>query len=109
MTIKGKAYIGGIFEHPARKLGNDISQAELHAQCCKGALADAGLDALEAFHPDHDAAAVARYTRLAEQRGLLLTGGSDFHGDPAHGCTPGSVTLPAVHWQRLLHRRPASA
>ena len=43
MTIKGKAYIGGIFEHPARKLGNDISQAELHAQCCKGALADAGL------------------------------------------------------------------
>jgi len=43
MTIKGKAYIGGIFEHPARKLGNDISQAELHAQCSKGALDDAGL------------------------------------------------------------------
>jgi 3',5'-nucleoside bisphosphate phosphatase len=74
-----------------------------------GALADAGLDALEAFHPDHDAAAVARYTRLAEQRGLLVTGGSDFHGDPSHGCTPGSVTLPAVHWERLLNRRPAGA
>ena len=43
MTIKGKAYIGVIFEHPARKLGNDISQAELHAQCSKGALEDAGL------------------------------------------------------------------
>jgi acetyl-CoA C-acetyltransferase len=43
VTIKGKAYIGGIFEHPARKLGNDISQAELHAQCSKGALDDAGL------------------------------------------------------------------
>ncbi len=43
MSIKGKAYIGGIFEHPARKLGNDISQAELHAQCSKGALEDAGL------------------------------------------------------------------
>ena len=43
MTIKGKAYIGGIFEHPARKLGNSISQAELHAQCSKGALDDAGL------------------------------------------------------------------
>jgi len=43
MTIKGKAYIGGIFEHPARKLGNDISQAELHAVCLKGALDDAGL------------------------------------------------------------------
>jgi acetyl-CoA C-acetyltransferase len=43
VTIKGKAYIGGIFEHPARKLGNDISQAELHAECSKGALEDAGL------------------------------------------------------------------
>ena len=43
MTIKGKAYMGGIFEHPARKLGNTISQAELHAQCSKGALDDAGL------------------------------------------------------------------
>lgn len=43
MTIKGKAYIGGIFEHPARKLGNTISQAELHAQCSRGALDDAGL------------------------------------------------------------------
>jgi len=43
MTIKGKACIGGIFEHPARKLGNSISQAELHAQCSKGALEDAGL------------------------------------------------------------------
>ena len=26
-----------------RKLGNEISQAELHAQCSKGALEDAGL------------------------------------------------------------------
>ena len=43
MTIKGKAYIGGIFEHPARKLGNTISQAELHAQYSRGALDDAGL------------------------------------------------------------------
>ena len=70
-------------------------------------LAGAGLDALEAFHPDHDAAMVARYTGLAADLGLLVTGGSDFHGDPAHGLTPGSVTLPAPHWQRLLDRRHA--
>lgn len=70
-------------------------------------LADAGLDALEAFHPDHDAAMVARYTGLAADLGLLVTGGSDFHGDPAHGLTPGSVTLPAPHWQRLLERHHA--
>lgn len=70
-------------------------------------LGDAGLDALEAFHPDHDAAMVARYTGLAADLGLLVTGGSDFHGDPTHGRTPGSVTLPAPHWQRLLDRHHA--
>ncbi len=70
-------------------------------------LVDAGLDALEAFHPNHDAAMVARYTGLAADFGLLVTGGSDFHGDPAHGLTPGSVTLPAAHWRRLLDRHHA--
>ena len=71
------------------------------------ALAVAGLDALEAFHPDHDAGMVDRYTRLAADLGLLLTGGSDFHGDPAHGLMPGSVNLPDSHWQRLLDRHHA--
>ena len=72
-------------------------------------LKDAGLDALEAFHPDHDPATVARYRRLADDLGLLLTGGSDFHGDPAHGLMPGSVTLPAPHWERLLNRHQSRA
>lgn len=72
-------------------------------------LRDAGLDAIEAFHTDHDPATVARYTRLADDLGLLVTGGSDFHGDPAHGSMPGSVTLPAAHWQRLLDRHSTRA
>jgi hypothetical protein len=42
MSIKGKAYIAGIFEHPARKITN-MSLAHLHAECAKGALEDAGL------------------------------------------------------------------
>jgi predicted metal-dependent phosphoesterase TrpH len=70
-------------------------------------LRDAGLDALEAFHPDHDAALVERYVRRAAELDLLLTGGSDFHGDPLHGLAPGSVTLPAEHWHRLADTRPA--
>ena len=43
MTIKGKAYIAGVFEHPTRK-ADDKSLAQLHAEVAKGALADAGLD-----------------------------------------------------------------
>ena len=43
MSIKGKAYIAGIFEHPARKIAN-MSLAQLHAECAKGALEDAGYE-----------------------------------------------------------------
>jgi acetyl-CoA C-acetyltransferase len=42
MSIKGKAYIAGAFEHPTRK-ATDKSVAQLHAECAQGALADAGL------------------------------------------------------------------
>src|SRR5919202_2210560 len=42
MSIKGKAYIAGIYEHPTRK-ADDKSLAQLHAEVAKGALADAGL------------------------------------------------------------------
>ncbi|MEN0072895.1 MAG: thiolase domain-containing protein [Paracraurococcus sp.] len=42
MTIKGKAYIAGAFEHPTR-LARDKSVAQLHAECALGALRDAGL------------------------------------------------------------------
>src|SRR6201991_307357 len=42
MSIKGKAYIAGIYEHPTR-LAKDISLSQIHAQCAKGALEDAGL------------------------------------------------------------------
>ena len=42
MSIKGKAYIVGAFEHPTRK-APDKSVAQLHAEAAAGALADAGL------------------------------------------------------------------
>jgi acetyl-CoA C-acetyltransferase len=42
MTIKGKAYIAGIYEHPTR-FAPDKTVAQLHAEVALGALADAGL------------------------------------------------------------------
>ena len=42
MSIKGKAFIAGAFEHPHR-LVEDRSTAAIHAECAKGALEDAGL------------------------------------------------------------------
>ena len=69
------------------------------------AFAEAGLDALEVYHSDHDAEAVARYRLTAGRLGLLVTGGSDFHGDPTHGFEPGVATLPEDEWQRLRAAR----
>jgi acetyl-CoA C-acetyltransferase len=42
MSIKGKAYIMGAFEHPLRD-APDTSTPQLHAECAIGALKDAGL------------------------------------------------------------------
>jgi acetyl-CoA C-acetyltransferase len=42
MTLNGKAFIAGAFEHPTRR-APDKSVAQLHAECARGALDDAGL------------------------------------------------------------------
>ena len=42
MSIRGKACIAGAFEHPTRK-APDKTVPQLHAECARGALADAGL------------------------------------------------------------------
>ena len=64
--------------------------------------AEAGLDALEAFHSDHDAADTSRYLGLARDLGLGVTGGSDFHADSEHGGGgPGSVSLPSAYFEQL--------
>ena len=42
MSIRGKVCIAGAYEHPTRK-APDNTVAQLHAECARGALADAGL------------------------------------------------------------------
>ena len=66
-----------------------------------------GLDALEAYHSEHDAAATSRYIEIAGRLGLAVSGGSDFHDDPSHGPSePGAVSLPRADYERLAARRP---
>ncbi|MDW7651874.1 MAG: PHP domain-containing protein [Bacillota bacterium] len=63
---------GGIaaWAHPG--LVGDDSFLELFLSC--------GLDGLEAYHPDHSAAKSEYYRQLAKNKGLVICGGSDFHG-----------------------------
>jgi 3',5'-nucleoside bisphosphate phosphatase len=44
-------------------------------------LRDCGLNAIEAYHSDHTPADTSLYLELARKHGLLVTGGSDFHGE----------------------------
>ncbi|MBN1425100.1 PHP domain-containing protein [Candidatus Fermentibacteria bacterium] len=57
-------------------------------------LVDMGLEALEVVHPDHSRDDVQRYRRLAGRFGLIMTGGSDFHGNDKEGAqTLGRYTV----------------
>lgn len=64
-----------------------------------------GADAIEVYHPDHDAAAVGRYQAMADAARLLVTGGSDYHG-AASGRAPalGRVHLPDADFDRFRAR-----
>jgi predicted metal-dependent phosphoesterase TrpH len=53
-----------------------------------------GLDGIEVWHSKHDPAAVERYRGFAHLHGLLMTGGSDYHGERTPGVVIGSVAVP---------------
>jgi len=80
-------------------------------------LRELGLDAIEAYHGDHEAEERLYCIRLANQLGMIVTGGSDYHGFkaaaiPSDGGKLGSLQLPygmAVRLRRAhLARYPVT-
>ena len=62
-----------------------------------------GLDGVEVWHPEHSAEETAQLQEFAERNGLLMTGGSDFHGMYAKKARPlGSTAMADEHVQALL-------
>jgi predicted metal-dependent phosphoesterase TrpH len=63
-------------------------------------LKSAGLDGIEVYYSTHAARQTREYLSLAQQLGLLVTGGSDFHGltkpDIDVGIGKGSLHIPAA-------------
>jgi predicted metal-dependent phosphoesterase TrpH len=67
---------------------------------------ESGLDAIEAYHSDHDALVTRRYLEMAQRLGLVVSGGSDFHADESHGPKKlGHVSLPRAAFDQLKARR----
>ncbi|MCO5172264.1 MAG: PHP domain-containing protein [Planctomycetes bacterium] len=76
------------------------------------ALAAQGLEGVEAYHFGHAPDVAAHFHARARALGLLVTGGSDYHGEPtrAPGAPPpaeaeaprlGRVALPPDEWERF--------
>jgi acetyl-CoA C-acetyltransferase len=107
MSIKGQAYIAGVYEHPTRK-ADDKSLALLHAEVAKGALEDAGLtkDDVDGYFCAGDAPglgplSMADYMGLGKIRHVdtTETGGSSYviHvGHAAQAIAAGKCTVALI-------------
>ena len=82
-----------VLAHPGR-MGTEAVLKELVPR---------GLAGLEVYYPKHGAAEVARYLYLAEEFGLIPTGGSDCHGEPG-GTVLGQATAPFAAVEALARR-----
>ncbi len=92
IRIVKRAGGAAILAHPGRLYDNKEIEAYI----------ELGLDGLECIHPAHNFERQKELTKLAENRQLLITGGSDYHGtgkeyDPYFGI----LTLSEKHVNRL--------
>ncbi len=73
-----------VFAHPGL-----TKKDELIPSLVKG-----GLQGIEAYYPAQSPEQQAKYLKIAEKYGLLVTGGSDFHGERKPEIPLGKVTIP---------------
>jgi 3',5'-nucleoside bisphosphate phosphatase len=66
-------------------------------------LAAVGLTGIEVYHPQHDEAERSRLAALASRLGLVVSGGSDDHGELT-GFRIGTVLAPEDAYQQLVDR-----
>ncbi len=71
-------------------------------------LVEHGLGGIEAYYPDHTPAMVATFCAVAHRFGLVITGGTDYHGGGgATGVQLGSMPVPPEAVPALRARREA--
>ncbi|MBN2017036.1 MAG: PHP domain-containing protein [Candidatus Cloacimonetes bacterium] len=68
-------------------------------------LVDFGLDGLEVFYPLHSQYQRQNYIELAERYGLLMTGGSDYHGFARKNEEYGQALLKENYFNQILDYR----
>jgi predicted metal-dependent phosphoesterase TrpH len=88
--------VGGlaVMAHPGLNRTDDVIPA----------IVECGLDGIECFHSKHSTVMMQHYLKLAEQYRLVVTGGSDCHGESKGRQMLGSVKLPFIYVRKLKER-----
>jgi predicted metal-dependent phosphoesterase TrpH len=95
-----------VLAHPYICNRNGVPKIALDLKHWLPQLRDAGLEGLEIYYPNYPRRTSRRLLTLAIQHGLLITGGSDFHGGMM-GNGLGSVAVPWAAWLGLEQRKQA--
>ena len=65
---------------------------------------DMGIDGLEVFYPRHNSSIIDRYLSIVRERGLVATGGSDYHGRYKEYINLGCIKVAYEYVERLKDR-----
>lgn len=95
---------GGIavVAHPYHLLKDDLESGEIIQE-----LKNAGVDGLEAYYPTHGKPFRKQLIAAAKKHGLLVTGGSDYHGDIRKGTTLAGGKGVSVPYELIANMRNA--
>ncbi|NLV16506.1 MAG: PHP domain-containing protein [Syntrophomonadaceae bacterium] len=58
-----------------------------------GEMIDLGINGIEVFYPDHSEQQTSYFRKLSQEKGLLITGGSDYHGESAERNQLGTIRV----------------
>ncbi len=92
-TARGLAFIA----HPGIFLENI---GELHMLIAEG------FDGIEIYHPKHSGTTARQLGAIAAEKGLLISGGSDFHGFAGRDLPLGALDVPYELLERIKQRLP---
>ena len=104
IAMIGEAGGVAVLAHPSA-----IDPAPASLEEVLAGLKRAGLTGIEALYPGHSAKTVRQLRRLAEKLDLLITGGSDFHGDRRSGAVLAGGSSGILVPYRLLEEMKARA
>ncbi len=78
-----------VYAHPGLSRRDDLIPS----------LLESGLQGIEVFYPEHSPADVQRYLKIARDSSLLVTGGSDYHGESGNPSSLGIPDFPAEFYR----------